>query len=162
MSSLLKNLLLDVQDRLKEKVPELWTDKDWGQFQHPQPPVKFPCALIDIESVSFSSLARDGQMAEADIVLTIADQRLRATSVKAPGRRDGYFLLDMAESVHEALQSHHAGWYAPLVRKSMRKVYVDNTSEVYSVVYSTAFKCPAKEGGKLAPDVVKVLAADIL
>ena len=159
---MLKDLLLDVQDRLKGGVPALWTDKDWGQFQHPQPPVKFPCALIDIESVSFSSLARDGQMAEVDIVLTIADQRLKATSVKAPDRRDGYFLLDMAESVHKALQLRHADWYAPLVRKSMRKVYVDNTSEVYSVVYSTAFKCPAEEGGKLAPDIVKVLAVDTM
>lgn len=152
----IKELLIDIQDRLQESIPKLWTDKDWGQLQYPQPPVKFPCVLIDIERVDFSSLERDGQIAEVDIFLTIANRRLKASSVKAPDRRDGYHLLDVLESVHKALQLYHAGWYAPLLRKSMSKVYIDNTIEVYSVVYSTSFKQPNDEGEKLFPSIVKV------
>ena len=134
-----KELLLDIQDRLKQEIPALWTDKDWGQFQHPQPPVKFPCALLDIELATFSDLEHGSQMSDVNVTLTVAHQRLKPTSVTAPNKEDGYFLLGMLESIHKALQMYHGEWYAPLIRKSLRKIYVDNTSEVYAVTYGTAF-----------------------
>ena len=139
LMSRLKELLLDIQARLKTEVPALWSDKDWWQFQYPQPPVKFPCALIDIETASFSDLRKGSQMADVNVVLTIAHQRLKSASVNAPTKEDGYFLLDMVGSVHKALQLHHAEWYAPLVRKGMRRIYIDNAVEVYAVTYGTAF-----------------------
>ena len=134
-----KELLLDIQSQLAQEVPGLWTDKDWGQFQYQQPPVKYPCALLDIEQASFSDLRRGHQMSDVNIVLTVANQRLKPTSVTAPNKEDGYFLVELLESVHNALQLHHQEWYAPLMRKSMRRIYVDNTSEVYAVTYGTSF-----------------------
>ena len=152
----IKELLLDIQDHLASCLPELWTDKDWGQLQFPQPPVKFPCALLDVESITFSSLERGGQMADVNIVLTVANQRLKPTSSKAPDKQSGYLLLDIIESIHLALQLHHAEWYAPLVRKDMRKLYIDNTTEVYSVTYGTAFKQAEEEGKKLPSEPIKI------
>ena len=156
MNPTIKELLLDIQDHLMSCLPKLWTDKDWGQLQFPQPPVKFPCALLDVENVTFSSLERGGQMADVNIVLTVANQRLKPTSSKAPDRKDGYSLLDIVESIHLALQLHHAEWYAPLVRKDMRKVYVDNTSEVYSVTYGTAFKQAMTDEKQHPPGHIKI------
>lgn len=89
-------------------------------------------------------------------MLTVANQRLKPTSSKAPDRKDGYSLLDIVESIHLALQLHHAEWYAPLVRKDMRKLYIDNTSEVYSVTYGTAFKQVTEEKKTIPAEPIKI------
>lgn len=135
----IKELLLDVQSRLQQEIPDLWTDKDWGQFRYQNPPVKFPCALLDVESIQCSNIEKGAQIIEADIILTLANQRLKPTSVSAPNKGDGYLLLDLLESLNKALQMHHQKWYAPLIRKSVRRIYYDNASEVYSVTYGTTF-----------------------
>ena len=69
-------------------------------------------------------------MVDVNVVLTVANQRLKLASSKSPDRQSGYLLLNIVESVHKALQLYHAGWYAPLLRKSMSKAYIDNPSKL--------------------------------
>ena len=48
METNIKTILLAVQQRLAERVPELaYIDKNWGQLDYEAPPVKWPCALLD-------------------------------------------------------------------------------------------------------------------
>ena len=59
MEANIKTILLAVQQRLAERVPELaYIDKNWGQLDYEAPPVKWPCALLDIDEVPFSQIGR--------------------------------------------------------------------------------------------------------
>ena len=65
METNIKTILLAVQQRLAERVPELaYIDKNWGQLDYEAPPVKWPCALLDIDEVPFSQIGGGGQIAD--------------------------------------------------------------------------------------------------
>ena len=52
MEANIKTILLAVQQRLAERVPELaYIDKNWGQLDYEAPPVKWPCALLDLSLI---------------------------------------------------------------------------------------------------------------
>lgn len=133
-----KDLLLGVQQQLGV-LKGLYVDKDWGQLRYEQPPVKYPCALIDIEQVGFSQLGKGYQLADVAITVTVANQRLVATSFKASSKQDGYSTVELLERVHTALQLYYEKDFAPLVRTNLRKAYIDNTYEVYAITYQTQF-----------------------
>lgn len=153
----LKDLVLAVQERLAGVAGLDFTDKDWGQLRYERPPVKFPCALIDVEQVGFSQLGHGHQMADVAVTVTFANQRLVPTSGKAPARSDGYATLELIERAHFALQMFHLEWFAPLVRTNLKKVYTDNTFEVYAVTYGTQFTVAAPvDGTRERPKGVKV------
>ena len=53
METNIKTILLAVQQRLADQVPELaYIDKNWGQLDYEAPPVKWPCALLDIDEIT--------------------------------------------------------------------------------------------------------------
>lgn len=154
-----KDLLLGVQQRL-ETLPGLkYIDKDWGQLRYEQPPVKYPCALVDMEQAGFSQLGKGYQLADVAITVTIANKRLVSASHKAPNRQDGYSTVELLESVHEALQLYYEKDYAPLVRTNIRKVYVDSAFEVYALIYQTQFT--ARRPDELIPTDAKSVKISI-
>lgn len=45
----MKDIILAIQEKLNSQVADLkYIDKDWGQLDYDQPPVKYPFCLIDI------------------------------------------------------------------------------------------------------------------
>ena len=73
MEANIKTILLAVQQRLAERVPELaYIDKNWGQLDYEAPPVKWPCALLDIDEVPFSQIGGGGQIADGVTVEILA------------------------------------------------------------------------------------------
>ena len=51
----MKEVFKDIQQRL-QTIPEFrYIGEDWGQLNFEQPPVDWPCALIDLGNVDFSS-----------------------------------------------------------------------------------------------------------
>jgi len=134
----LKELILSVQGCMAP-AGFAYVDKDWGQLRYDPPAVKFPCALVDIELVGFSQLGHGHQLADVSLTVTIAHRRLVPTSTRAPGKRDGHETLELVEVAHRALQLHREAWFAPLVRTELKKVYMDNTFEVYAATYGTQF-----------------------
>lgn len=153
----MKELMLAVQEQLSAVSGLKHVDKDWGQLRYEQQPVKYPCALIDLEQVGFSQLGKGYQLADVSITVTIANQRLVPTSSKAPGKHDGYSTIELIEATHYALQLYYKQGFAPLVRTNLRKVYIDNTFEVYAITYQTQFTVDAPDdGSKNRPTGVKV------
>ena len=71
MNSVLGNLFLALQQRIKTNVPAVrWIDQDFGQidFVGERPQVSFPCVLFDFEDGSFEEL---GNLAQTGI-MTVA------------------------------------------------------------------------------------------
>lgn len=135
----LKELILYVQEQLSISRAFAMVEKDWGQLHYTPLPVKYPCALVDIDNVNYTELGRGLMLVEADLVVTVITMRLQPGSMRGPkpGEMSVFGLLS---SVHNTLQLSHPTWSAPFVRRTLRKVYLDNTYEVYALTYSTTYK----------------------
>lgn len=145
----MKQIFLAIQDRLSTMVPALrYIDKNWNQLNMPQPPVQWPCCLIDLDSIDYTQAAHLTRLAEATIILTVATQHTVRSSAKATAKADAYDILDVLEAVIEALE----GYRVPdatqaLTRTRLQKTYSDQSYDVYTLTFTTAWvEQPNKEG----------------
>lgn len=148
----IKEIILDIQERLGERVPELgYVDKDWGQLSHEVPAVQFPCALIDVVNVNYTQQGKGYQLADAQITITVANLRIVSSSLKAPRKEDAYRVIELLEQIHEALQLFSGGDYAPLFRINLKKEVADSSKECYKMTYQTAFTVKRDTGISTTP-----------
>ena len=124
MEANIKTILLAVQQRLAERVPELaYIDKNWGQLDYEAPPVKWPCALLDIDEVPFSQIGGGGQIADGVTVeILAANLRLVSSSAAAPRKADAYLLIELLDKIHSALQRFTDGTFGPMFRTQIKKI----------------------------------------
>lgn len=82
----MKQLLNNIQTRLKTEIPTLFVDEDWGQLDYfmPAAPVKYPCALIHVGNIRYQTLGHKLQHGVATVVITVADVKFTNTSSNAP------------------------------------------------------------------------------
>ena len=156
----MKNIFLAIQDRLSE-IPALkYIDKDWGQLRFENPPVKFPCALIDMANADFKQMGRGFQQGDADITVTVADIRLVRSSAMAPRRENAYAVIDLLDEIHQALQLFSDGQhFSPMMRTNLQRVDMldKEGAEVYVMTYRTSFT--VEKRGKETVEVQAVTPA---
>ncbi|MBS7234057.1 hypothetical protein KHA90_23925 [Flavobacterium psychroterrae] len=146
----MKQFLENTQAQINEVPGIAYIDEDWGQLDDysPNPPVKWPCCLIDITNIDFSDIGRDNksipqnrQEGTGSIVLTFANLKLTNTSFNAPQAQK-----DDARAIHELIELAHGKihGFAPvmgsgrLMRKSFKRVKRDDGIQQYQVVYTIA------------------------
>ncbi len=142
----------DLLDAITNKISEVtdikYTGEDWGQLNDydPHPPVKFPCALIDEQSASFSDIGMERgaspvnrQEGTTVIVITIATKKLTNTSHRAPQTQKdkAWKIHRTAQRIHEKLHGwcpvEHAG---KLIRTGRRKVKRNDGIQQLQVTYT--------------------------
>lgn len=144
----MKEIVEQIQERLQEVESLQYVDENWGQLDYysPNPPVKWPCVLIDIASAQFDNIGIDKnqvpkqrQMGTMMIELRIANLRLTNTSGRAPRLQKDYArsIFNIIQDVHEALH----GWSpnektSRLIRQSVNRVRRDDGVQEYSVMMS--------------------------
>lgn len=104
----MENLIPDIQKKLTKDVCELnYVDQDWGQMDFfPNPPVKYPCALIDIQSVEYSNNGDFIQHGVATIAVRVFDMKLSNSSNGAPqnqknnAKKIWKLIADIHKSIH--------------------------------------------------------------
>ena len=136
----MKNIFLSIQGELGKITDLKHIDKNWGQLLHEQPPVKFPCALLDISSVEYSQLDHLAQKANGIIEITIANFRLTNSSSKAPRKEDAYAVLEIIEKIHQRLHGWSNGEFQRLIRVDVQKLDASYAYEVYKISFQTAWK----------------------
>ena len=155
MEANIKTILLAVQQRLAERVPELaYIDKNWGQLDYEAPPVKWPCALLDIDEVPFSQIGGGGQIADGGTV-----EMLVSPSAAAPRKADAYRLIELLDKIHSALQRFTDGTFGPMFRTQIKKIAAVRAGECYKVLYQTAYTLPGVQEGqsaKLPPSSIRL------
>jgi len=135
----MKEVFLSIQEKLAEIAELKHIDKNWGQLLHEQPPVKFPCALLDVANVEYSQLGLLAQFATANVEITIANLQLTRSSGKAPRKEDAYSVLDIIEKIHCHIHGYSNGDFHPLIRINLQKLDATFAYEIYKVTYKTAF-----------------------
>ncbi|MBQ0016490.1 MAG: hypothetical protein KBT04_05860 [Bacteroidales bacterium] len=151
----MKQIMIDLQEYLMEVVPQLrHVDRNWNQLSYEQPPVRWPCALIDIEQIDATELRGGRQMATATVSVTLADQVLGrtgggmlptavATGATAAQRESVYALIDLCELVRRWLTNYSGhtpgSEYQGLILQNITHQYSDKSYDVYKLTFSTAF-----------------------
>lgn len=123
----MKQIIQNVQDRLVQDVPALkYVDQDWGQMDFfPNPPVKYPCALIDIQSAQYTNTGNFIQQGTAMIVIRLFDLKLSNSSQKAPDnqKENAKKIWQLIEDVNKAIHGQNflqEGYGLP-IREQMRR-----------------------------------------
>lgn len=124
-----------------------YANENEGQLEiFPNPPVKWPCALIDLASGQFTSNSNDRtaqpqlrQQGVLQIEITIANKKITNSSGFAPATQKdkAYSIWKYAEVVHKKLQGFrpmpNSG---ALVRSGFTKVKRDDGIQEIRVIYT--------------------------
>ncbi|MBS1535327.1 MAG: hypothetical protein JST78_09635 [Bacteroidetes bacterium] len=145
----MESILLNIQDKITTTVPELlYVDEDWGQLDNYSPnfPVKWPCCLIDVGSATYSNIGQsktekpiNRQMAEATLVLTIANLKTTNTSASAPAKQKAkaWSIHSIIQKVHEQLHGFRPeSNCGALIRSSHRRIRRDDGVQEYEIIYT--------------------------
>ena len=166
---MINDILTAIISRLAEKEPNLkYMDEDWGQLDYYQesPPVKFPCALLELQQANWINQSQKLQDGVLSISIRIADIKLSNTSYRAPAgqKTSAAAIWLILENIHKALH----GWrpqdnpsFGALTRISSRKVKRDDGIREFEVVYNTLC-LDASPVNQQYHAAVPVIATDLL
>jgi hypothetical protein len=163
----MKQMIQHIQDKLTREVPALkHVDQDWGQMDFfPNPPVKFPCALIDIQSAQYTNTGNFIQQGTAMVVVRLFDLKLSNSSQKAPDnqKENAKKIWQLIEDVNKALHGQNflqVGCGLPM-REQMRRTKRNDgcyQTELYYTVQFTDTTCRPElmPATPVAPDIKTV------
>lgn len=137
----MKEIFKDIQNRL-QTIPELrYVGEDWGQLNFEQPPVDFPCVLIDLGNADFSSAGMKSQQVEAIVNITIADIRYNGLTPALPAEQAGkaFEIFDLISQVNACLHGTGGEHYSRLCRVSLKKMLREDAVREFVMTYKFAY-----------------------
>lgn len=144
----MKIVLENIQKTIGTITSLKYIDEDWGQLDDysPNPPTKFPLALIDIGNLDYSQIGNDRkaipqnrQMATGTIIITIANIRISNTSFKSPKQQKDnvWEIWNIIEDVHKCLQGYRPDLNCRgMARTNLRRVKRDDGIQEYEITYT--------------------------
>lgn len=146
----MKQVIQNIQDRLMQEVPSLkYVDQDWGQMDFwREHPVKYPCALIDIQSSQYTHIGNFIQQGTATIVIRIFDLKLSNSSQATPPnqKENAKKIWQLIEDVNKALHGRQflQKEYGLPMRTQMRRIKREDgcyQTELYYTIQFTDTTC---------------------
>jgi hypothetical protein len=143
----MEDILQDVQARLLAEVPALkYVDEDWGQldYYYPNPPVQWPCALIDATAATWGNTGKLQQLGLIQVKVRVGDLKLTNSSGKAPaGQKTAAFAIftNVLKPIYKALHGYtNSDAYSALIRVSNTRIKRDDGVRIYELVFTTEYK----------------------
>lgn len=130
-------ILLKVMERL-EQIPELqYVSEDWSQLNFEQPPVNWPCALVDLGEVKYTQAGRGTQQAEAILNITVADICFDGLNTRLPelNRERIGELFRIIEKVNALIHGYTTGSHSRFQRVGLKKVIREDAVREFLVTY---------------------------
>ena len=146
----MQTLINSIIARINELADFRYVARNWNQLSYEQPPVQFPCALVDITSVNYSQLAHGSYRADATITVTIADQQLARDAVD--------HFLDVVNTLIEHLNLFYTDFLEqPLTLNAFSRSYSDKSYDVYTLTFTTSWSINIpKAATSKAPNAFKI------
>jgi hypothetical protein len=140
----MKHLIDNIREKLGNEVSALkYIDQDWGQMDYfNPPPVKFPCALLDIQSVNYSNTTNNMQIGEAILAVRLFDMRLSNSSIGAPSnmKEQAGKIWQLVEDINRALHHQFVGAsFGKPVRTQMRRTKRNDGCYQTEIYYKVPF-----------------------
>lgn len=137
----MKQMVQNIQDRLVQKVSTLkYVDQDWGQMDFgSEHPVKYPCALIDVQSADYTN---DGNFIQRGVV-TVVIRLFSNSSQKAPDnqKENTQKFWQLIEDVNKAVHGQkflQEGYGMPM-RTQMRRTKREDGCYLAELYYTIGF-----------------------
>jgi hypothetical protein len=160
----MKTILSNILGRLTAEITALkYVDENWGQLDYfgPQHPVKYPCALADIDNAQWSDLGNLSQTGAAQVRITVANLKLSNTSSAAPAsqRQKAFEIVDLMTDLHQALHGWRPAPHASrLTRTATRLVQREDGIKQYEILFalqiSDASAQPQYATASASPEIV--------
>ncbi len=81
----METIIKSIEEKLRAQVPELkWIDQDFGQLELENPPVNFPCALIDVQEVDWENTTQLDQQGDTLVNIRIAFRVYDRSNIHTP------------------------------------------------------------------------------
>jgi hypothetical protein len=147
MESFFSKLYLDLQERIKEAVPEIeWTEQDFGQdvFDDWRPNVAFPAVLIDFPDTAYSEIGNVNQSAAVTISLRLLFAPFSQSYEDAPleVREDALQFFEIENQLVNALHGWcpAGGYCQPLMRRTAASNNNNKTGlRIRNLQFATAY-----------------------
>nr|DAN20579.1 MAG TPA: hypothetical protein [Caudoviricetes sp.] len=163
---MIQNILEDLIEKINKVSGLRYCGEDWGQLNFEQPPVDFPCALVDIMDAGYTSQSKGVQTAEITISVTVADIRYNGITANLPARQaeQEFSIFTLIENVNRQIHGHGGVSYNRLSRASMKKILREDSIREFLITYKTSYTdSTAKELSQEASDAkprIKIKAAE--
>lgn len=140
---MIKDALKAIENALQPNEAIKYINEDWGQLDYyQQPPVLFPCVLLECEEVDYTTQTGKHQQAIGVISVRVADYRvIQQSNVRANntgGDRYGYF--ELLSQIHAVLQGLSGVTFTALDRRNMRRVRRDDAIREMILSYRFTFR----------------------
>ncbi|WAC40568.1 hypothetical protein [Pedobacter sp. SL55] len=144
MNSILANIFLTVQNRLKTEVPALkWIDGDYGQleFYEQRPNVDWPCVLIDIDDGTFSNNGEFSQLGECVLIIRLGLPSYSQTNALTPKPVIELALeyYNLEHAVNKALHGFQSQYFSTLSRVKADKEKRNDNLRVRTMRYTFTY-----------------------
>lgn len=138
----MKEAFKDILNTLQTIPGFRYVGEDWGQLNFEQPPVDFPCALIDLGNAEFSSAGMKTQQVEAIVNITIADIRYNGITSALPAERadKAFEIFDLIDKVNKLLHGTGGEHYSRLCRISLKKMLREDAVREFVMSYKFSYR----------------------
>lgn len=138
----MKNIYLNIMDKLQTDVPELfWVDLQKGQMNYQRPPILFPAALIKLNLPKAHNLNSTKQMCDALITIDLCFDFTGNTDMTTPAlaRSESLKYMDVKEKVFASLQGFKNAEMNALERVNEHEQERPDAYKVTSISFMTSF-----------------------
>jgi hypothetical protein len=132
----MKQLLQSIQQQLQTAAPVLkYVNRDWGQMNLERPPVKYPCALLNIQQVEINPL-KTGPGSSFRLRLTVSVTVVTQRQTGNPSTRNEWLILDAVHQVMDALVFTDDDTFTPLVPAGIETLGIDASHESIQLTFT--------------------------
>ncbi|MDR1681900.1 MAG: hypothetical protein LBS25_00710 [Candidatus Symbiothrix sp.] len=153
-------IFINIMQRLQQVAGLRFVGEDWGQLNFEQPPVDFPCALIDLGRVDYSNRGRNVQQAKATLIITIADIRYDGVAPFNPDdvNEQAFSIFRLIEDANRMLHGYGTEYHSKLMRVKTEKTLRDDAIREFQLIYEFGFEdetaSPALSLQDIPPNIV--------
>lgn len=152
----MKEILLQLIDLIEKTSAVRYVSEDYGQIdftleERGTYPVKFPCALISVTNIEYSTQGRYTDTAVATIAIRIANDPVSIASGKAPDRhkQQAFAILDIIEAIDSIVHGYKGDTFKQLQRQGVQKAIREDCLREYTMFFRTSYVI--EEEKKLRP-----------
>lgn len=136
----MKDIFNAVLTALKD-IPGLYVAENWGQLNIEQPPVNFPCTLIDLGDAKHTQLSRLAQQVDVGLQITLADIIYNGIDAGSPAmeKERELQIFDLIDAVHRNLQGLSGATFSPLHRTGIEKTIREDSIREFVLYYRCGY-----------------------
>lgn len=159
---MIKSVLTAIETALKPNPNIRYVNEDWGQLDfYDQPPVLFPCVLLECEAVDFTSTGRRSQQAKGSVAVRVADVKMinqpNAKVLSSTTTEERFAFFDLLNEINKELHGLSGVDFTPLSRRSMNRARRDDGIREFVLVYDVAYVDNSAVGTTVAAPVPPVI-----